>query len=175
MSITDLSKQSGIPMTTLNGWKIRALKKMNNNKNINFNKKTMTSSDKFHIIMETYTLSEYDLAQYCRKNGLYVDEVKKWRSDLESSIAKEPDAVKEVKEELTEEKKKNRLHEKELNRKGIGRSSCITCTSKKVLDVHGGKGRLITLCERKRIVDMISEARRNGARLKQACKVVDFY
>jgi transposase-like protein len=117
MSITDLSKQSGIPMTTLSGWKTRTLKKINNKKNINFSKKTMTSSDKFHIVIETYTLSEYDLAQYCRKNGLYVDEVKKWRLELESSIDKEPTAVKEVKEELTEEKKKNRNLEKELNRK----------------------------------------------------------
>jgi transposase-like protein len=117
MSITELSKQSGIPMTTLNGWKIRALKKINNKKNINFNKRTMTSSDKFNIIMETYTLTEYDLAQYCRKNGLYVDEVKKWRSDFESSVDKEPDTVKEIKEELNEEKRKNRLLERELNRK----------------------------------------------------------
>lgn len=117
MSLTDLSNESGIPKTTLNGWKIRAMKKMNNIKNINFNKKTMTSGDKFHIIMETYTLSEYDLAQYCRKNGLYVDEVKKWRCELESSLDKEPEAIKEVRDELTEEKKKNRLLEKELNRK----------------------------------------------------------
>ena len=117
MPITELSKQSGIPMTTLSGWKTKALKKMNNNKNVNLNKKTMTSSDKFHIIVETYALSEYDLAQYCRKNGLYVDEAKKWRSNFESSMDKEPDAIKEVKEELNEEKRKNRVLEKELNRK----------------------------------------------------------
>ena len=77
----------------------------------------MTSSDKFHIVMETYTLSEYDLGKYCRENGLYVDEVKRWRSDLESSLDKEPNAVKEIKEELFEEKKKNKHLEKELNRK----------------------------------------------------------
>ena len=118
ISITELSNESGIPKTTLNGWKIKALKNSNNNKNaVNYNKKTMTSSDKFYIIMETYTLSEYDLAQYCRKNGLYVDEVKKWRSDFECSLDKEPNAVKEVKEELFEEKRKNKLLEKELNRK----------------------------------------------------------
>ena len=67
--------------------------------------------------METYTLSEYDLARYCRKNGLYVDEVKKWRSDIESSLDREPNAVKENKEELFEEKRKNKHLEKELNRK----------------------------------------------------------
>jgi predicted S18 family serine protease len=67
--------------------------------------------------METYTLSEYDLAKYCRENGLYVDEVKKWRLDIESSLDREPNAVKENKEELFEEKRKNKHLEKELNRK----------------------------------------------------------
>ena len=115
MSITELSTQSGIPQTTLYGWKTRALKK-DNSKNGKVSKNT-TSSKKFHIVMETYTLSEYDLAKYCRKNGFYVDEVKKWRSDIESSLDREPNAVKEIKEELFEEKRKNKHLEKELNRK----------------------------------------------------------
>lgn len=115
MSLTELSAQSGIPQTTLYGWKTRALKK-DNSENGKVSK-NMTSSKKFHIVMETYTLSEYDLARYCRKNGLYVDEVKKWRSDIESSLDREPNAVKEIKEELIEEKRKNKHLEKELNRK----------------------------------------------------------
>jgi transposase-like protein len=110
MPITELSAQSGIPQATLYTWKTRALKNSKTSKNT-------TSGKKFHIVMETYTLSEYDLAKYCRKNGLYVDEVKKWRSDLESSLTKEPNAVKEIKEELSEEKRKNKHLEKELNRK----------------------------------------------------------
>jgi|LSQX01.1.fsa_nt_gb transposase len=117
MSIPELSAQTGIPQTTLYGWRTRALKKINNTNSRKANKKIMTSSDKFHIVMETYTLSEYDLGKYCRENGLYVDEVKRWRSDLESSLDKEPNAVKEIKEELFEEKKKNKHLEKELNRK----------------------------------------------------------
>jgi transposase len=65
MSITELLAQSGLPQTTLHGWKTRALKKYNP-KNGKVSKNT-TSSKKFHIVMETYTLSEYDLAKYCRK------------------------------------------------------------------------------------------------------------
>ena len=117
MLISELSAQRGIPQTTLYGWRTRALKKINNPNGRKENKKAMTSSDKFHIVMETYALSEYDLAKYCRKNGLFVNEVKKWRSDIEFSLDKEPNAVKEIKEELSEEKKKIKHLEKELNRK----------------------------------------------------------
>lgn len=115
MSVTELSAQSGIPKTTLYTWRTKALKK-DNSKSREISK-NMTSDKKFHIVMETYTLSEYDLSKYCRKNGLYVDEVKKWRSDIESSLTKEPNSVREIKEELFEEKRKNKHLEKELNRK----------------------------------------------------------
>ncbi|WP_346885192.1 hypothetical protein [Clostridium sp. UBA4395] len=30
--------------------------------------------------METYTLSEMELARYCREHGCYVEAVKRWRS-----------------------------------------------------------------------------------------------
>ena len=39
--------------------------------------------------------------------------------------------------------------------------------------VRGGRRRLTTLCERRIIADLIKEARENGARLKQACEVVE--
>ena len=117
MSTTELSKQSGIPQTTLYGWKSRALKKTNALNNKKTNKKSLTSKDKFHIVMETYTLSEHDLAKYCRENGLYMEEVKKWRRDIESYQDKDPEVVKEYKEELSEEKKRNKLLESELKRK----------------------------------------------------------
>ena len=55
MSITELSKQSGIPMTTLNGWKIRALKKINNKKNINFNKYNNKYNNQFDNQFDNYT------------------------------------------------------------------------------------------------------------------------
>jgi transposase-like protein len=119
MSLAALSAESGIPPSTLNGWKVKALKEANNSGLgcMNFNKATMTLRDKFRIVMETYTFSEYELGKFCRTNGLFVDELKKWRLDIETSIDKEPGAVKEIKEELYEEKRKNKILEKELNRK----------------------------------------------------------
>jgi transposase len=142
MTLAELSAESGIPKTTLYGWKTKALKKMNSSsKSMNFNSKTMTSSDKFRIVMGTYTLSEYDLGKFCRKNGLYVDEVKKWRSDFETSLDKEPGAVKEIKEELYEEKRKNKLLEKELNRKekALAEAAALLVLQKKFQAFMAGK------------------------------------
>jgi transposase len=106
ITITEISAQSGIPKTTIYGWKKRALKSKEGLKNEKRIVNKITANKKFRVVMETYNMSEHDISRYCRENALYKSDVKKWRSDLESSFEKEPNAVKEIKEKLTEEKKK---------------------------------------------------------------------
>jgi transposase len=112
-----LSAETGIPKTTLSNWKEKALRTMSTPATLKLNKKTMTSNDKFLVVMETYTMSEHELSEYCRKGGLYAEDIKIWRSSCISSMDKEPEAVREIKEELSEEKKKIKNLEREINRK----------------------------------------------------------
>ncbi len=117
ITVPDISAQTGIPQTTIYSWKTRFLRKNKNLSDKNSGEKGSAPNSKFQIVMQTYGMTEYDLGKYCRENALYVDNVKKWRSELESALEKEPVAVKEIKEELSKEKQKVRSLEKELNRK----------------------------------------------------------
>ena len=38
-----------------------------------------TLEDKFHTVLETGTLNETELAQYCRRKGIYTDELQSWK------------------------------------------------------------------------------------------------
>lgn len=38
-----------------------------------------STQDKFSIVVETAALNEAELAEYCRKKGLYVEQVQSWR------------------------------------------------------------------------------------------------
>lgn len=38
-----------------------------------------TPERRFSVVLETATLSEMDLADYCRRMGLFVEQVKEWR------------------------------------------------------------------------------------------------
>ncbi|WP_128896163.1 hypothetical protein [Longirhabdus pacifica] len=38
-----------------------------------------SSEDKFLVVMETYAMNEAQLADYCRKKRLYVEQIKVWR------------------------------------------------------------------------------------------------
>ena len=69
MTIPELSAQCGIPPSTLYGWKSRALQKVANTNVKTPNNKAITSNNKLKVVVETYTLTEFDLAKYCRQNG----------------------------------------------------------------------------------------------------------
>jgi transposase-like protein len=139
--VATLSAETGIAKSTLNEWKTKALGVQSKSQNSIINKKAITPNDKFHIVLDTYTLSEYELSEYCRKHGLYVDEVKKWRITFASAMDKEPEAVKVIKEELLEEKKKNKQLEKELNRKekALAEAAALLVLQKKFQAFLGGE------------------------------------
>lgn len=39
-----------------------------------------TSERRFFVVLETATLSEMELADYCRRMGVFVEQVKEWRA-----------------------------------------------------------------------------------------------
>ena len=115
-SPTELNKETGISKSTLATWKSKALGEGTVKKAAKSNA-TLSSKEKFLTVMETYIMSEIELSRYCRENGLYVEEVKKWRSSCIGANEAETVDNKELKQELQGEKKKTKLLEKDLSRK----------------------------------------------------------
>lgn len=113
ISISKLSEETGISKSTLATWKSKSNKGLNEKKD----RRTITSQEKFLIVMETYMMSEIELGKYCREKGLYVQDVKEWRSSCiaANSVAKSNNL--ELVEELKEEKRKAKELAKELRRK----------------------------------------------------------
>jgi len=40
-----------------------------------------SAESKFAIVIETASLNEAELSEYCRAKGLYVEQVKAWKAD----------------------------------------------------------------------------------------------
>ena len=78
----------------------------------------IASQEKFLIVMETYTLSDIELYKYCREKELNLKEVKKWKINCLSANCTEDISNKKIKHELQEDKKKIKVLETELMRKG---------------------------------------------------------
>lgn len=76
-----------------------------------------TPERRFSVVLETATLSEMELADYCRRMGLFVEQVKEWRAI--SIQAHEKKLTENIRTDRALRDAKNKLREleKELKRK----------------------------------------------------------
>lgn len=47
----------------------------------------LSMQEKFRIVMETARLSTEEFGEYCRKNGLYASDIKRWQSECEAVLS----------------------------------------------------------------------------------------
>jgi transposase len=68
-----ISEETGITETTLYKWRKEARIAGNATPGDGQGSEQWSSEDKFLVVMETYAMNEVELAEYCRKKGLYKD------------------------------------------------------------------------------------------------------
>lgn len=139
ISPSKLSVETGISQSTLSTWKTKAT--VSQLKGSNTANKSISSKEKFLIVMETYTMSESDLARYCRENALYVQEVKQWRYSCVAANDKTQNTTESqnIQEQLKEEKKRSKDLEKDLRRKekALAETAALLVLRKKLDAIFG--------------------------------------
>ena len=139
ITVSQLAMETGISKSTLTTWKNKASQVGQvKNRNMNYNKE-LSSREKFLVVMETYSMPEIKLSEYCGSKGLYVENVKKWREACMNSNGQEHEMSKDLKLELLEEKKKSKSLEKELNRKdkALAETAALLVLRKKLGAIFG--------------------------------------
>ena len=115
--VTQLVSETGISDCTLYTWRkelrLQGVIVPGNGKNA----EDWSSENKFAVVVETLTLNEAELAAYCRKKGLYVDQVKSWKESCQQANARTEVKEKEIKKRSLKEKKEIQSLKKELRRK----------------------------------------------------------
>lgn len=139
-TITSISDELGVPRTTIYQW-IKKSETESNKTSINHKPTNKwTSGDKFQVVLETSSHTEIELAEYCRRKGIYVSEVKAWREHClkaNQAIIEDP---KELKESLKAEKDLNKKLEKELRvkEKALAETAALLVLRKKANAIWGG-------------------------------------
>lgn len=113
--ISQLVKETGISGCTLYTWRKEARTKGLVVPGDGKNAEDWPSEDKFSVVLETATLNEAELAEYCRKKGVFIDQVNAWRQSCMQANTKAP--TRKEKAEALKDKKKIHKLEKELRRK----------------------------------------------------------
>ncbi|RAJ07370.1 hypothetical protein DEU50_103241 [Aeromonas salmonicida] len=80
MSVAELARQEGISKTVLYSWLKQAKATGAPVPGHNKQPDEWSAGAKFATVLETATLSEAELAEYCRRRGLYVEQIKAWQA-----------------------------------------------------------------------------------------------
>ena len=139
-SVTKISKEEGIPAGTLTRWKNEA-KANGIAAPTGDDADAWSTQDKFLIVVETASMNESELAEYARKKGLYVEQIKSWRDacmNANGGVAKQS---AQLNRELKDSEKERKKLEKELQRKekALAEAAALLVLSKKAHAIWGDK------------------------------------
>lgn len=117
LSIGALAKQEGLAKSTLYVWRDQLRQQGHTLPEHERTSANWSAHTKFNVIIETATLNESQLAEYCRSKGLYPEQVKAWH---EAAIASQNGSQqsKEIKTAQEQQYRKQiKLLEREIQRK----------------------------------------------------------
>ena len=118
IGVPALSHETGIPKDTLYCWRSQARR----DRGLEVKPSTLpagerwSSEEKFAMVVESAALSEAERGEYCRKRGLYPEQLQRWRHACEQANQAKPSAATAAKGR-TEEQRRIRELERELGRK----------------------------------------------------------
>jgi len=137
--IRAISKELGITEATLYKWRKEARMKGNATPGDGQVSEKWSSQDKFLVVLETYTMNEAELGEYCRKKGLYKEQIKGWQATCLNANGSELNLTKQLNQELKEEKEKTKLAEKDLSRKekALAEAASLLLLRKKAQAIWG--------------------------------------
>ena len=98
-----------------------------------------SNGDEFLIVMESFSMNQVELAEYCRKKGLFKEQIEAWKKTCLSANEQEENRTRELATELKEEKKQARQLEKELRHKekALAEAAALLLLRKKAHAIWG--------------------------------------
>jgi len=116
-SIKKLSQEEGISEATLFNWRKEARERGLLLPDGDSGPEGWSARDKFAAVLETAAFNETDLSEYCRKRGIYPEQLLQWRRACESANDWDRENNLRLKTEKKADRQRIRQLEQELRRK----------------------------------------------------------
>lgn len=137
MSMSQLCRELGLPVSTVYGWKKKYLEKGNVVQGKKSKKNSWSSKEKLAIIIETASMNQHEMSEYCRSKGLYPQQIEEWKGSAFTEDSKHKAAANET--SGAQYRKKIKRLESELRRKekALAEAAALLVLSKKLEAVFG--------------------------------------
>ena len=96
MSVARVSRESGVSEQTLYNWRNRFRHEGKAVPADPSNPENWNGETKLAVVIETAALNEEELAEYCRRKGLYVEQIARWRVAAIAGAETQPVFVNKV-------------------------------------------------------------------------------
>lgn len=137
--LAELARENGITEQTLYTWR-RQLKTQGvavpgDGKNA----EAWSSEDKFAVVLEAASLNAAELGEYCRRKGLYAEQIAAWRDVCMQANAHDVECTREQLEQGRTDRQRIKQLEKELQRKekALAEAAAIIILRKKAQAIWG--------------------------------------
>jgi len=138
-TVVSFANEANIPPSTVGTWMKNYTKK--NGRIVQSKKKKWTAKEKFEAIVQTAPLNNAELSEYCRKHGVYFEQLKEWRRDCIAGCRNAPDQkyIKQSKQKEKAYKRRVKTLEKDLRRKekALAETAALLVLKKKIQDIWG--------------------------------------
>ena len=103
------------------------------------NPESWSGESKLAVVIETAALNEAALAEYCRKKGLYIEQIQRWREGAMAGTDAPLQINAAERRELQKDKRQVRKLEKELKRKdrALAEAAALLLLQKKAQAIWG--------------------------------------
>jgi transposase-like protein len=138
ISIAALARESGVTEQSLYRWRNQVQGK---DELVSKSKKQekLSAAQKLAVVTETASLNEAELSEYCRRKGLYPEQVKGWRSQAEQAMSGTMVSGKEHQDALKQARGREEKLERELRRKekALAETAALLTLRKKAAAIWG--------------------------------------
>ncbi len=141
MPLGRLAKEEGISVATLGKWRAEARAKGQFLPDANAGPEGWTSEDKLAAVIETASLNETELGEYCRRRGIYAEQLDVWRAACARANDWERTATSRIARETKDARQRIQQLERELTRKekALAEAAALMILRKKVDAIWGRK------------------------------------
>ena len=142
MPLGRLAKEEGISVATLSKWRAEARAKGQFLPDTNAGPEGWTSADKLAAVIETASLNEAELSEYCRSRGLYPEQIRVWREACARANDWDRVATSRIARETKDANKRIQQLERELARKekALAEAAALMILRKKAAAIWGPEG-----------------------------------
>ena len=140
VGVPQLARETGIPKDTLYAWRIKHRKSLGDTPAPQVASGGLSSEERFAVVIDSASLNEVELSEYCRRKGLYPEQIHAWRKTCMQANASVVAKVDRTQARAQAKQIKQLQAELRRKDKALAETAALLVLQKKVQAIWGEPG-----------------------------------